>query len=178
MGKSMKEEVLKVVMGFLDKSYISYVIPSHCLNAYMNRVPQKLRSLLGKPTILSETVVERGCVPHTGLALHGVTPTGERGTYIEVYRGYLPPLPSFTPAQCVISPDGNIVGCRYLLQKRYVDASCVEQDLPNQVSEDELREYVMRVFRSLDSEGLWLYVIDCEKKLTLVRALEKKIIQY
>ncbi len=171
----MREEVLRVVMGFLDKSYISYVIPSHCLNTYMSRIPQELRSLLGKPTNLSETMVEWGCVPHTGLVLHGVTPTGEQGTYIEVYRGYLPPLPSFTPAQCVVSPEGNIVGCRYLLQRRYVDASCVEQDLPNQVSEDELREYVTRIFRSLSSEGLWLYVIDCRKKLTLVRALGKII---
>lgn len=175
MGKSMKEGVLRVVMGFLDKSYISYVIPDHCLNACMSRIPQELRSLLGKPTILRETVVEWGCVPHTGLVLHGVTPTGERGTYIEVYRGYLPPLPSFTPAQCVVSPDGDIIGCRYLLQRRYVDASCIEQDLPNQVGEGELREYVTRIFKSLESEGLWLYVIDCGKKLTLVKALEKII---
>lgn len=164
---------MKVVMGFLDKSLTSYVLPKQCLNVFLDRIPQELRELIGKPVILRETHISEECLPLTGLAAHGTTPTGERGTYIEIYKGFLPPLPSFTPAQCVVSLEGSIVGCRYLLQRKYVDASCAEQDLHKQITREELSDHVARVFESLVDEGLWLYLVDCERKLTLVKIREK-----
>ncbi|MEM0025121.1 MAG: hypothetical protein QXV93_07400 [Zestosphaera sp.] len=166
-------ENLKIVIGFLDKSFVSYVLPQQCLNTFLNKIPQELRELLGAPVTLSEVLVSGECLPLTGIVVHGTTPTGERGTYVEVYKGFLPPLPSFTPAQCVISLEGSIVGCRYLLQKKYVGTSCVEQDLHDQITREELSDHVMRVFESLSSEGLWLYLVDCRKKITLVKIREK-----
>lgn len=169
------EENLRVVLGFLDKSFISYVLPQQCLNAFLDKIPQELRELLGAPITLEEVFISEDCLPLTGLVIRGSTPTGERGTYVEVYKGFFPPLPSFTPAQCVISLEGDIVGCRYLLQRKYVGASCVERDLHKQINEEELRELVARLFKSLSSDGLWLYVVNCRKKLTLVKVREKII---
>ena len=168
-----RKENLKVVMGFLDKSLISYVLPQQCLGLFLSKIPKELREFLGSPVTLNEVFIDVECLPLTGLVLHGKTPTGEQGTYIEVYEGFLPPLPSFTPAQCVISSEGDLIGCRYLLQKKYVGSSCIEQDLINQITMEELSEYVMKVFKSLSSVGLWLYMIDCRKELILVKIHEK-----
>lgn len=168
-----REEILKIVVGFLDKSLVSYVLPDQCLNIFLDKIPQEVRGLLGTPVILKEAYISEECLPLTGLVVHGVTPTGEQGTYIEIYKGFLPPLPSFTPAQCVVSLEGSIVGCRYLLQRKYIGASCTEQDLHDQITREELSDHVMRVFESLSGEGLWLYLIDCKKKLTLVKIREK-----
>ncbi|MEO3993170.1 MAG: hypothetical protein QN229_02510 [Desulfurococcaceae archaeon TW002] len=170
-----RKENLRIVFGFLDKSFISYVLPQQCLNVFLDKIPQELRELLGVPVTLEEVFISEDCIPLTGLVIHGSTPTGEQETYIEVYKGFLPPLPSFTPAQCVISLEGILIGCRYLLQKKYVGASCIEQDLHNQINKEELSELATRLFKSLSSGGLWLYVVDCGKKLTLVKVREKII---
>ncbi|MGC8974627.1 MAG: hypothetical protein ACP5KB_00330 [Thermoprotei archaeon] len=166
-------ENLKVVMGFLDKSLLSYVLPQQCLKAFLDRIPEELRELLGSPVTLNEVFISVECLPLTGVVIHGRTPTSEQGTYVEVYKGFLPPLPSFTPAQCVADLEGDIIGCRYLLQKKYVNSSCEERDLHNQISKDELSEHVMRLLKSLSSTGLWLYIVDCKEKLTLVKVHDK-----
>ncbi len=164
---------MRVVFGFLNKSFMSYVLPQHCVEAFLDKIPQELKELLGKPITLEGVLIDKECLPLTGLITHGLTPTGERGTYVEVYKGFLPPLPSFTPAQCVLDPEGSIIGCRYLLQKKYVGTSCTEQDLHDQITRNELSELTAKLLESLNSEGLWLYMVDCKRKLTLVKVHEK-----
>lgn len=168
-----KEKNFKVVMGFLDRSLLTYVLPQQCLDVFLNRIPKELRELLGSPVTLKEVFISVKCLPLTGLVIHGRTPTGEQGTYIEVYKGFLPPLPSFTPAQCVANLEGDIIGCRYLLQRKYVDSSCTEQDLYNQIPKKGLSKHVVRLLKSLSDTGLWLYIVDCKKRLTLVEIHDK-----
>ncbi|MEM2005253.1 MAG: hypothetical protein QW705_05750 [Zestosphaera sp.] len=162
----------KVVMSVFEKYHIGCVLPSNCVDEVLERLPEEVSSLLGGLKILKEIYISLGCEPISGVVLRGRTPAGERGTYVEAYRGFLPPLPSFTPAQCVIDEDGVTLGCRYLLQKKYLTSLCEERELLEQLMPEDLNELLRKLTKAVDSNGLWLYVVDCDGTVVTSKVAE------
>lgn len=163
----------KVIMGVFEKFYIGYVLPLECVDKSLKQLPEEMLNLLGDRKILKEISVKAGCEPVSGVVLHGKTPAGERGTYVEIYKGFLPPLPTFTPAQCVVSEEGVTLGCRYLLQKKFLNSFCEERELPNQLTPEDLNSLLEKLIKTLDSHGLWLYLVDCEDRLITLKIAEE-----
>ncbi len=159
-------------MGFFENHHIGYVMPQNCLSKSLGGMPEEVLKSLGVPRIVKEVLIDATCVPITGLVIRGRTPTGERGDYVEVFRGFLPPLPNSTPAQCFLGREGAF-GCRYLLQEVFVDQLCEEREVTEQLTPQELTELVKEILRVANSEGLWLYMIECEGSITALRILDR-----
>lgn len=170
---SGSETHYKVVMGIFEKFYIGYVLPLACVDKTLKQLPEEILNLLGDLKTLKEIPVETRCEPVSGVVLHGKTPTSERGTYVEIYKGFMPPLPTFTPAQCVVSEEGVTLGCRYLLQKKFLNSFCEERELRGQLTPEDINNLLKKLIKTLDSHGLWLYVVDCEDRVTTLKIAEE-----
>ncbi|MEM2020929.1 MAG: hypothetical protein QXP80_01715 [Zestosphaera sp.] len=175
LGLSRRNELgdlVKVVMGVFESHYIGYVMPQNCLSKSLEGMPEEVLKSLGAPKIVKEVFIDSTCVPITGLVIRGGTPTGERGDYVEVFKGFLPPLPNSTPAQCFLGGEG-VFGCRYLLQEVFVDQLCKEREMTEQLTPQELTELVKEVLKATNSEGLWLYMIECGGDVTALKILDR-----